>query len=703
MGSLMPGAPLLLPTLLLLISQSGSAGSRTSHLNWWGPCCFQSSHMDDKFIESPALDLHQRGVLSTRPQCSLVWRCPLCFHVQLTLNIPGLRKHWLHFLVRKSNKSHKFQLCRRLRMPTAAQWKWLCDCCLARQGHHVAVSFPVGTSSGIRLKRTQFNPPEIADGTPKQRGSQGRRGPEFSFELQLEERAVRVTAPPGPDISVRLCHQWVLECEELSSPFHKQETVSGGHTVQLPYEFLLPCLCIEAAYLHYDSMRRKQCPLKDQPETYSMDFWRSVTFTDHSSQDQMAMALTLRCPVKPKASLCQKQSWHSPCEDLPNATVSESEGLYVMEKVDLHPHLCFKFSLGNSTHVECPNSNASSSWSVSMAIQYQQLVLSFSSRIPAAFTAAWCLPGMEHYDPQLPIFSISQPVGASPVKSDLIIPLQSFRSCVLVWRSDVQYGQKRLLCPEVSHRHLGLLVLGLLMGTVVLLTVLAVNCQGFKRLLAGPRRPRPVLLLHSADSEAHRRLVGALAELLRAALGGGDDVILDLWEGERVARLGPLPWLCGARARVARERGRVLLLWSRGSGRLYRRWRAGAGAGAGGAQDPQDLFRAALSCCLQPGPGPAGAAAPPMLAVFTRLCPEADIPGPLRALRRFRLLGDLPQLLRALGAPAGPLRSRLELCRRLQREAAGAPAPALGPGPGPALGPAGSGPRDNSRLPRRLV
>ncbi|XP_072454625.1 interleukin-17 receptor E isoform X2 [Notamacropus eugenii] len=690
--------PLLVPSLLLLISLSGSAGNRSSHANWWGPRCFQSSHMpwqDDHFIESSTLDLHQNGVLSKRSQCSLARRCPLCFHIQLALNMPDLRKPWLHFLVRKSHKSNKFLLCMKVGMPTTAQWKLLCDCCLARRGHHVAVSFPAVPSSGLRLKRTQFSPPEIVDGIPKLPGSQGRRGPEFSFVLLLEERAIRVTASPGPDITVRLCHQWVLECEELSSPFHKQETVSEGHTVQLPYEFLLPCLCIEAAYLNQDSVRRKQCPLKDQAEVYIMDFWRSVKFTDHSYQDQMAMTLTLRCPVKLRASLCQKQSWQSPCEDFPNATVSESDGWYVLEKVDLHPHLCFKFSLGNSTHVECPHRNAhpftASSWNVYMDVQYQQLVLRFHSKTPAAFSAAWCLPGMEHYDPQLPIYSVSQPNGSSPAKSDLIIPLQSFPGCVLVWRSDVQYAQKRLLCPNVSHRHFGLLALGILMGAALLVTILALNYGGLQRLLTGPGPPRPVLLLYSADSEAHRRLVGALAEMLRVALGGSGDVILDLWEGERVARLGPLPWLCGAQARVAQERGTVLLLWSRTSSHLYRRWRAGAGSGS--AQDPQDLFGAALNCYLDPGPGTAGGARPPLLAFFSKLCAKGDIPQPLRTLPRFRLLGDLPQLLRALGAedsriaprwlglwprPRPPerkdwqchLRNRLELCQKLEREAA---------------------------------
>lgn len=47
-------------------------------------------------------------------------------------------------------------------------------------------------------------------------------GPEFSFDLLPEARAIQVTIPPGPEVTVRLCHQWVLECEELSSPFDAQ-------------------------------------------------------------------------------------------------------------------------------------------------------------------------------------------------------------------------------------------------------------------------------------------------------------------------------------------------------------------------------------------------------------------------------------------------------------------------------------------------
>ncbi|XP_033293216.1 interleukin-17 receptor E isoform X11 [Orcinus orca] len=474
----------------------------------------------------------------------------------------------------------------------------------------------------------------------------------------------------------------------------------------------------QVSYLQEDTVRHKKCPFQSWPEAYGSDFWESVNFTDHSQHSQMVMALTLRCPLKLDASLCQRRGWHTLCEDVPNAMARESEGWYVLEKVDLHPQLCFKFSFGNSSHVECPHQTfgepisdpgwdpfppfhphataakpnsipaltslltaarlllpptnhhllhdalsyplAAPSWNVSMDTQAQQLVLHFSSRMPATFSAAWSHSGLGQDSMVPPVYNVSQTQGSSSVTLDLIVPFLRPGGCVLVWRSDVQFAWKHLLCPDVSHRLLGLLILVLLAFTTLLGVVLVLTCQ---RPLSGPGRARPVLLLHVADSEAQRRLVGALAELLRAALGGGRDVIVDLWEGTRVARVGPLPWLWAARARVARERGTVLLLWS-----------CASPSPAGGP----DARAAPLHTLLRAAPRPL-----PLLAYFSRLCAKGDIPPPLRALPRYRLLQDLPRLLRALDArtstqatswgrlAARPcLRSRVELCRQLEREAA---------------------------------
>ncbi|XP_037657421.1 interleukin-17 receptor E isoform X2 [Choloepus didactylus] len=670
MGSFRPTA-LLLPPLLLLIGFSASASTGCLYLPRWSTRCLLSSHMDHNFTGRSA---HipcciWLVLLSTKPWCTLAWPWPCCLCLQLVSDPSGMRTsplgrsqwrclqwRWFHFLLQKSRKSHKLVFCRRHKMPTSAQRKLLCSRCLSEKDHQIYIPSPDISRTGLRSKRTQPLELQAVEGHLPRLDSQRLRGPEFSFDLLRESRTIRVTIPPGPEVSVRLCHQWALECEDLSSPFDAQEIVSGGHTVDLPYEFLLPCLCIEAFYLQEDTVRHKKCPFNGWPEAYVLEFWKSMHFTDYSQHDQMIMALKLHCPLKLKASLCQRQGWHSLCEDIPNATARESEGWYVLEKVDLHPQLCFKFSFGNSSHIECPHRTATS-WNVSMDTQAQQLILHFSSRTHATFSAAWSNPGSGQDSVVSPVYSVSQTQGSSPVTLDLIIPFLRPGSCVQVWRSDVQFAWKHILCPDVTHRRLGLLILALLALTTLLGIVLVLTRR---RLLSDADRARPVLLLHAAESEAQRRLVGALAELLRTALGGGRDVIVDLWEGTRVARVGPLPWLWAARARVARERGTVLLLWSR----------------SGPARGP-DRRAAPLCALLRAAPRPLL-----LLAYFNSLCAKGDIPPSLRALPRYRLLRDLPRLLRALdarpsagatnwgGLGAQPcLRGRLALCRQLEREA----------------------------------
>ncbi|XP_036286986.1 interleukin-17 receptor E isoform X3 [Pipistrellus kuhlii] len=560
-------AALPLPLHLLLIGVSASAGiGFPTCLPHWTTCCLLVSHMNDSFTERSAhISCH------TLPLSWGAWRwyCPCCLCLRLVSAPSGLSRSWFLHLVQKPKKSYLFQFCRRHKMPASAQRKLLHRCCLPKKDHHISIPSPDIFQNGPRFKRTQPSHPEAVEGLPRQ-DSQRHKGPEFSFDWLPEARAIRVSIPSGPEVSVRLCHQWALECEELSSPFDVQKTVSRGHTVDLPYEFLLPCLCIEASYLQEDTVRRKKCPFQSWPE-------------------------------------------------------------------------------------------ASPSWNVSMGTQAQQLILHFSTRTHATFSAAWSHPDMGQDGLLPPVYSISQTQGSSPVTLELIIPFQRPGACVLVWRSDVQFARKHLLCPDVSNRHLGLLILALLALTTLLGVVLVLI---LRRPLSGPGQPHPVLLLHVADSEAQRRLVGALAELLRATLGGGRDVIVDLWEGARVARVGPLPWLWAARAQVVRERGTVLLLWS--------------GAGSSPARGPDPRTAHTLRALLRAAPRPLL-----LLAYFSRLCAKADIPPPLRALPRYRLLRDLPRLLRALGAsPAARaagwgrlgtrscLRNRLELCRRLEREAA---------------------------------
>ncbi|XP_054072569.1 interleukin-17 receptor E isoform X2 [Rissa tridactyla] len=514
--------------------------------------------------------------------------------------------------------------------------------------------------AAAQLPGAGLQPRRLAAGVAAAADAGQLAGPVFTHTWVPEERAIEVWVPEGPALMVRLCHQLALECEELPRPFHRQVLVPGGHRVSLPYEFLVPCLCVEASYPHHDSPRSKHCPFRDQPATYGPELWSSVRFHDYSasSKDQMAMVLSASCPLHPRATLCWREAADetAPCHDIPNSTASEEEQAYTLDKVDVHPQLCFRFSYGNSSHVECPH-HQETAWNVSMSTWGLQLRLRLTSSIPAAFSATLCQRRGGQCEPEAPLYTVTQLEGSAPGELALLLPVQVLGSCVLVWRSDVRFARKQLLCPDISRRHFGLLGLALVLGLVV--TVLLLNCRGTWRPVDGAPGGRPVLLLYSPDSEEHLGLVCALAERLRRGLGC--DVRLDLWEAGCVGRTGALPWLYAQRGRVGRQRGTVLLLWSRGSTQLFRRWRVGAAGGVPG--DAHDVFGAAMAC-LHGELGAGGRGGGWVLAYFSRLCSPRDVPRPLRPLPTYRLPQQLPGLLGALrGSP--PARRR---CRRGRAE-----------------------------------
>ncbi|XP_030890076.1 interleukin-17 receptor E [Leptonychotes weddellii] len=673
MGSPRWAASLLL-LLLLLIGLSALAGIGCPYLPRWSTHCLLASHMEDtltgRFAHIPC-HTQLAFPVSLKPWCAQLWLCPyLCLH--LVSDPSGLREGWFHLLVQKYKKSYKFRFCRRHKMPTSAQAnhvlclqrKLLSSCCLSEKGHHIAVSSPDISHKGLRSKRTQPSDLKALEGLPRP-SSQRHEGPEFSFDLLPEARAIQVTIPPGPEVSMRLCHQWVLECEELSSPFDSQKIVSGGHAVELPYEFLLPCLCIEASYLQEDTVRHKKCPFRNWPEAYGSDFWKSVHFTDYSQHSQMVMALTLRCPLKLEASLCQRQGWHTICEDLPNATAQESEGWYVLEGVDLHPQLCFKFSFGNSSHVECPHRTAPS-WNVSMDTQAQQLVLHFSSRIHATFSAAWSQPSLGQDSLVHPVYSISQEIGFYVKSSGSFLKgyNQIFFSFVK-WVESVRY-LTRLSSPlgrlDVHQRWALVWLACLLLASVLFLLFLFKkdHVKGWLRLLkedlragAAPRG-RAALLLYSAEDSGFERLVGALASALcQLPLR----VAVDLWSRRELSAQGPLAWFHAQRRQTLQDGGVVVLLFSPGAVALCHEWLQD-GAAASAPHGPHDAFAASLSCVL---PDFLQGRAPGRYvgAYFDGLLHSEAVPALFRSVPVFSLPSQLPDFLGTLQGPAVPRPGRL--------------------------------------------
>uniref|UniRef100_A0A8C9MQQ2 Uncharacterized protein n=1 Tax=Serinus canaria TaxID=9135 RepID=A0A8C9MQQ2_SERCA len=102
-------------------------------------------------------------------------------------------------------------------------------------------------------------------------------------------------------------------------------------------------------------------------------------------------------------------------------------------------------------------------WNVSVSVWGLQLHLHLTSRIPAAFSAALCQHRGGQCEPEAPLYTVTQPEGSAPGELALLLPVQVLGSCVLVWRSDVHFARKQLLCPDGergSWRGLGAVEMG---------------------------------------------------------------------------------------------------------------------------------------------------------------------------------------------------------------------------------------------------
>ncbi|XP_042303375.1 interleukin-17 receptor E, partial [Sceloporus undulatus] len=554
-----------------------------------------------------------------------------CVRVHLALNATGIKELELHYLILSTNRSGWLQILKRRRHQAyrGNVWQIQLDCFPAESGQKVLVSLETIPDGMLSISQSILV-------TSKQ------MGPDFHHTWLPGTRAIEVSVSEDPAITVHLCHQLALVCEELDQPFQQQALVSRHHPAVLPYEFLLPCLCIEASYGYHDGVRKKVCPFQDRPETFGPDLWSSMQFRDFSNSEkaEMVMSLNGRCFLHPTASLCWKETPEAICQDIPNATTIGSNQEYIFEEVDVHPQLCFKFFYKNTSHTECPH-QTETAWNVSLSATFLQLHLSFRSRVPASFSSALCQKqptGQCELEP--PVYTVTHPEGSALGELDLILPWRALRSCLLVWRSDVRFAGKQLLCPDVSHKRWGLLAFGVSLGLGLLVMIVLLIRWGLQRLHRDkPSRhySRPILLIYSPDSEEHKQLVCAFAGLLHSALGC--PILLDLWELAHVGRLGIMAWMYAQRELIGQEQGQVLLLWSAGSARAYGLWRGKANGDGGKAPEPHDLFGAAMACLQGELQSAAGTMQQSdwVIAYFSKLCGRRDIPYSLRFLPRYRL------------------------------------------------------------------
>ncbi|KAG8127894.1 hypothetical protein E2320_014773, partial [Naja naja] len=537
-----------------------------------------------------------------------------CLQVYVALNSTGIEGFELDFLVRSSNR-YKLQVLKTQARQnnTGAKWQMQCDSFQVASGEQVHVSVKTIPPRKLILSQSYT----VTNNQPA-------------------SRAIEVSAPKA--ITARLCHQLVMECTELHQSFHQQVLVSKHRPAVLHYEFLLPCLCIEASHNYKDSLRKKVCPFQDQPEAYAADLWSSAHFHDFSSSDKTEMAILLsgRCIFHPTVSLCWKEDSvpEATCQDISNSTVPEAKqssmpfefedtdrltipiAAHIIESVDVNPQLCFKFSYMNTSHIECPH-QTDATWNVSLRVKFLQLHLNFRSRTAASFSSSLCQPvSSSQCQPEPAVYTITHTGGSALGEMNLILP----------WT-----------VSRISHRRWGLLAFAVGLGLGLL--ALAIFVIHWK--------------MHRLHREEHKQLVCSFAALLRSALGC--PVLLDLWELGHVGRLGILPWMYAQRELVGRKQGQVLLLWSAGSASAYGLWQGEAGSPGRKAPEPHDLFGAAMAC-LQGELQGTVQRCDWVIAYFSKLCDRRDIPRALRLLPRYRLPQDLPDLAGVLqgNSSSGP-------------------------------------------------
>lgn len=583
--------------------------------------------------------------LSVIHLCLATSECRPCIRVCTKLYKAGtlqLRGVKIRFLQLSTNNYYSLRLCSETKAQNDDVWQIHFDCFPADAGHEVIVSLSTIPDYGIQINRSH----SVAEHESE---------PVFNYSFSLMTKTVSVSVLPGPPITVRLCYQQAFTCEQMGNQSYQQIDTSEYLSAVLSYEFLLPCLCLEVYYSKQDSSRRQVFPFSEDEEAYSTDLWKSSRFTDWSGEykDQMKVELGWLCPrLKPNVSLCWKENeyFDSACLDIANSSAVQKRMFqtYFIDSVDLHPRMCFKFTYRNSSHVWCPNRRE---WSVEVEVGVFQLVLQFRSRIPASFSATLCRTNGHHCNSANLVHTVTKHSSSDTESIKMILPFQAIGSCVQVWRSDVLFSGKQIICPNYDHGRLGLLLLASLIGTVFIILLLLLLKRCITQIISAPAWRRTILLIYSPDSEEHNILICAFADFLRVELCC--EVILDLWDMGKVAQIGIIPWLYGKRELVERESGKVILVWTKFSKVLFEQWLAMKLNCGSNDSDPHDLFSTAMAC-LHSDLKQGDRSKDYFLIYFEGLCEKNDIPDSFQTIAKFKLLKDLPNLLCKLQNPSEP-------------------------------------------------
>ncbi|XP_061662888.1 putative interleukin-17 receptor E-like [Syngnathoides biaculeatus] len=259
----------------------------------------------------------------------------------------------------------------------------------------------------------------------------------ISHDVDLERKEVRVgvsNALQGHDYRVRLCHKDFICTGTGDEALIKKE--EPKKSVVLTFSRPLPCLCIEGWSAVIDAPRVQVCPFKDRTE----EMWHGIRF------DPLGEALSWEpaCPISGRATLCQRgedgDGGGGGCSDLEGAERNITRGKITFAKVDPHPQLCMKFTVGDQSRIRCPFVKRFQAWDVSMTQQEATL----TSLVNATFAVSACAPSQGS--------AACRAAGATHTTvhvgehSSVGLNLTDVRACVYVRRIDVKYASTVLHC-----------------------------------------------------------------------------------------------------------------------------------------------------------------------------------------------------------------------------------------------------------------
>ncbi|XP_069792865.1 interleukin-17 receptor E-like [Narcine bancroftii] len=619
---------------LLLVSSALSGGGmrRVIKTRAFGDLAGHKEELDMenfmyyKQVEAPAgYNLNSsRLLISTvsycpSSQCMPCVRVAIKFNCTVPVKIEGMQ---IHFFIYESNRNDEIQIRRKSHTQPLSAAEFVFECFEADGGSRVEVTVKTIPDYGPRLT-AQYN---VEDND---------NGPKLSYSVVREEKQIIVTVSPGRAVIAMLCYKRGLVCRELN----KYSVQLINTTSTLSYDYMLPCLCIQVFYPGHDSYRVTECPFTDTPEAYGPDLWRSSNFSDLSQhKNNMAVRYLGKCLIKPQAILCWKSN--GSCVEFEKSATKFLKSGYVFESVDKHSQMCFKFKYKNSSHIECRN-KPDTDWNVTMEAESNKLVLTFASHFPASFSAVACKPVRDECKNTSLVYCITQ-TEVSAQKLQMILPVESPEFCVRVWRSDVALSGKQLLCPQYSRQWIRVVLLGMLVVLVIVGLVIYVLWQLATKVASAPLWSRTVLLMYSPDSEDHKALICAFADVLKTELDC--NVILDLWDSGKVAEIGIVSWLYSKRELVESEEGKIIIIWSRKSQEMYKEWIMLEPVSQLNHDDLHDLFNTSMSCvysdilrnrrikdyCI---------------IYFNGLCSKEHIPESFAKIPKFQMLKDFSRLV----------------------------------------------------------